>query len=60
MPVRAIEIASGEDIAEVKVLSRAGRELVALIAGPGATRATRARIEAMLKARNLSQQRLRA
>lgn len=64
MPVRAIEIASGEEIAEIKVLSRAGRELapydVALIAGPGATRATRARIEAIRKARNLSQERLRA
>ncbi|HZO81243.1 MAG TPA: helix-turn-helix domain-containing protein [Candidatus Binataceae bacterium] len=58
LPVRAIEIASGEDIAEVKVASRAGRELapseVALVAGPGATRATRARLAAILKARNLS------
>lgn len=57
LPVRAIEIASGEDIAEVKVLDRAGRELapaeVALIPGPGATRATRARLDAILKARRL-------
>jgi DNA-binding HxlR family transcriptional regulator len=57
LPVRAIEVASGEDIAEVKVLSRSGRELapaeVVLVAGPGATRATRARLEAILKARNL-------
>jgi DNA-binding HxlR family transcriptional regulator len=58
-PVRAIEIASGDDIAEVKVLNRAGRELapfeVALVAGPGATRATCARLEAIMNARNLSQ-----
>lgn len=57
-PMRAVEIASGEEIAEVRVLSRAGRELaprdVALIAGPGATRATRARLEAILKARKLA------
>ena len=57
-PMHAVEIASGEEIAEVRVLSRAGRELapwdVALIAGPGATRATRARLEAILKARKLA------
>lgn len=56
-PVRAIEIASGDDIAEIKVMNSQGRALaprdVALIAGPGATRATRARLDAMLKARNL-------
>ena len=57
-PVRALEIASGDDIAEVRVFNRSGRELapseVALVAGPGATKATRARLEAILKARNLS------
>jgi molybdopterin biosynthesis enzyme len=56
--MHAVEIASGEEIAEVRVLSGAGRELapwdVALIAGPGATRATRARLEAILKARKLA------
>ncbi len=53
--MHAVEIASGEEIAEVRVLSGAGRELapwdVALIAGPGATRA---RLEAILKARKLA------
>ena len=47
-PVRFIERASGEEIADIAVLSKAGRALtardMALVPGPGATAATRERL----------------
>ena len=47
-PVKFIERASGEEIADVAILSKDGRELnardMALMPGPGATEATRERL----------------
>jgi DNA-binding HxlR family transcriptional regulator len=48
-PVRFLDRATGEDIAEVAIFSKQGRELnerdLALVPGPGATDATRERLQ---------------